>query len=149
MQDQVKTDPSLGDLVATLSERYDPANADHTSALRQLWELAWPDTPWEGETGGSEISPQWTQLGFQRDDPASDLRGAGIAGVRHLTCFVRTYHLEYLSAIAAGPDHCVALASLNLTLLLRCFVSTAMLTAESNKCKSRVLMAAPDLRRHL
>ena len=78
---------------------------------------------------------QWIQLGFQQKDPASDLRGAGthgrstmrrspqpaalaptvagIAGVRHLTCFLRSHAAEYRAAAAAGPDHCVALASLN------------------------------------
>ena len=50
-------DTSLSGLVATLSERYDPTNADHTAALRQLWELAWPETPWETATGASEVSP--------------------------------------------------------------------------------------------
>jgi hypothetical protein len=87
---------------------------------------------------------QWIQLGFQQKDPASDLRGAGthgrstmrrspqpaalaptvagIAGVRHLTCFLRSHAAEYRAAAAAGPDHCVALASLNLTLLLRAYL---------------------------
>ena len=51
------SDTSLSGLVATLSERYDPTNADHTAALRQLWELAWPETPWEAATGASEVSP--------------------------------------------------------------------------------------------
>ena len=106
------SDPSLSGVVASLSERYDPTNADHTAALRQLWELAWPDVPWGGAS--SLIDQRWTQLGFQRDDPASDLRGAGIAGVHHLTSFLRTHGDEYRAAGAAGPDHCVALASLNL-----------------------------------
>ena len=52
------TDASLRGLVATLSERYDPTNPDHTAALRQLWELAWPDTPWEAATGASQVSPR-------------------------------------------------------------------------------------------
>ena len=48
---------ALSGLVATLSERYDPTNADHTAELRQLWELAWPDTPWEASTDASGVSP--------------------------------------------------------------------------------------------
>ena len=47
---------------------------------------------------------------------------AGIAGVRHLTCFLRSHAAEYRAATAAGPDHCIALASLNLTLLLRAYL---------------------------
>merc|ERR1719272_816976 len=121
------SDASLSGLVASLSERYDPSNADHMAALRQLWELAWPGTPWQAAAGqSSEVSPQWIQLGFQQKDPASDLRGAGIAGVRHLSSFLRSHHAEYLAATAAGPDHCVALASLNLTLLLRAYLQLSL-----------------------
>jgi len=43
--------------VATLSERYDPTNAAHTAELRQLWELAWPETPWEASTDALGVSP--------------------------------------------------------------------------------------------
>ena len=42
--------------------------------------------------------------------PAHHPTVAGIAGVRHLTSFLRSHHAEYLAATAAGPDHCVALA---------------------------------------
>ena len=38
------------------------------------------------------------KLGFQQKDPASDLRGAGIAGVRHLTCFLRSHDAECAAA---------------------------------------------------
>ena len=52
------TDASFSGLVASLSERYDPSNADHMAALRQLWELAWPGTPWQAAAGeSSEVSP--------------------------------------------------------------------------------------------
>ena len=52
------SDASLSGLVASLSERYDPSNADHMAALRQLWELAWPGTPWQAAAGqSSEVSP--------------------------------------------------------------------------------------------
>ena len=42
--------------------------------------------------------------------------------MRHLTCFLRSHAAEYRAATAAGPDHCIALASLNLTLLLRAYL---------------------------
>ena len=52
------SDASFSGLVASLSERYDPSNADHMAALRQLWELAWPGTPWQAAAGeSSEVSP--------------------------------------------------------------------------------------------
>ena len=38
--DSAQASDALSGLVATLSERYDPTNADHTAELRQLWELA-------------------------------------------------------------------------------------------------------------
>ena len=88
------------------------------------------------------------KLGFQQKDPASDLRGAGIAGVRHLTCFLRSHDAEYRAATAAGPDHCVALASLNLTLLLRAYLQLN-LDGETLQpvCRGGNLRGSPEMRR--
>ena len=55
--DSAQASDALSGLVATLSERYDPTNADHTAELRQLWELAWPETPWEASTDALGVSP--------------------------------------------------------------------------------------------
>ena len=88
------------------------------------------------------------KLGFQQKDPASDLRGAGIAGVRHLTCFLRSHDADYRAATAAGPDHCVALASLNLTLLLRAYLQLN-LDGETLQpvCRGGNLRGSPEMRR--
>eukprot|EP00908_Phaeocystis_cordata_P010376 Transcript_21227.p1 GENE.Transcript_21227~~Transcript_21227.p1 ORF type:complete len:331 (-),score=98.73 Transcript_21227:146-1138(-) len=107
----------LDGLVAALSVPYDGSNADHVAALQRLWQLAWPGVPWEGV-----VSQRWMQLGFQRDDPTSDLRGAGVAGVHHLNAFIAAYPEEFAAAVGTGPNHCIAIASLNLTLLLRAYL---------------------------
>lgn len=45
-----------------------------------------PDTPLE-----NRISKQWTDIGFQGTDPATDFRGMGIEGLDDLLYFVKQY----------------------------------------------------------
>ena len=68
--------------------------------------------------------------------------------MRHLTCFLRSHDAEYRAATAAGPDHCVALASLNLTLLLRAYLQLN-LDGETLQpvCRGGNLRGSPEMRR--
>lgn len=60
-------------LAATFSDEV----AEHQAALRQLWEAAFPGSPYP-ETPSAKHE-QWKELGFQSDVPARDLsRGAGV-----------------------------------------------------------------------
>ena len=47
--------------------------------LFQLWTLLKPEEPLE-----SRITPQWTQIGFQGNDPGTDFRGMGTLGLNDL-----------------------------------------------------------------
>jgi len=45
-------------------------------ALQRLWGRAFPGAPWEGPRAA-----RWRDMGWQRDDPASDFRGGGFASL--------------------------------------------------------------------
>ena len=47
--------------------------------LRRLWGHAFPGSPWQGL-----ITAWWTDMGWQRDDPSSDFRGAGLVALQNL-----------------------------------------------------------------
>ena len=51
---------------------YDGADAEHVSALERLWGHAFPREPFTAVRNA-----RWADMGWQRDDPASDFRGAG------------------------------------------------------------------------
>ena len=47
--------------------------------LRRLWGHAFPGAPWQGL-----VAAKWTDMGWQRDDPSSDFRGAGLVALQNL-----------------------------------------------------------------
>mmetsp|Transcript_2203 Transcript_2203/g.3552 ORF Transcript_2203/g.3552 Transcript_2203/m.3552 type:complete len:347 (+) Transcript_2203:53-1093(+) len=104
-------------LVQRLNTPFDPANDSHVFELRRLWELAWPSRPWEGLK--AEL---WTALGFQRSEPVSDLRGAGLTGVINLAHFVENRRACFDAIAASGPDHNLAVTGLAVTMLLRTYL---------------------------
>ena len=65
---------------------YDSSCDIHEQTLLKYWELCCPSTPLE-----SRKSEQWKSLGFQGIDPATDIRGGGIFGLRCLVYFAATY----------------------------------------------------------
>ena len=65
---------------------FDDGNEEHVSLLRELWVIAGLGTA----EAYKPISPAWQSLGFQGDDPTTDLRGAGLLGVRQLRHFLQT-----------------------------------------------------------
>ena len=66
-----------------IQEVYNPANANHLQLLERIWTLA------SLEGSFSQKNDQWRLIGFQGDDPISDLRGGGMLA---LDCIV--YHIE-------------------------------------------------------
>ena len=58
---------------------YNSENADHEALLAQLWSKLKPNTKLT-----SRISKQWTEIGFQGDDPMTDFRGMGLLGLHNL-----------------------------------------------------------------
>ncbi|KAI7861284.1 ELMO/CED-12 family-domain-containing protein [Spinellus fusiger] len=65
---------------------YDSFNPVHEALLLQLWDVLMPHTSLE-----HRISHQWTEIGFQGDDPATDFRGMGMQGLDDLVYFAQTY----------------------------------------------------------
>ena len=96
------SDTSLSGLVATLSERYDPTNADHTAALRQLWELAWPETPWEAATGASEVSPSRPLVKSAGNLAAASRQLGGSLAVAAAACLSVTAAARWVASLRCG-----------------------------------------------
>ena len=65
---------------------YDADNAEHEEKLIQLWSHLMPDQPLE-----SRISKQWTEIGFQGNDPKTDFRGMGMLGLENLLYLSNKY----------------------------------------------------------
>lgn len=69
----------LQTLQRRIQKPYDAQDPAHYNAIQQLWKLAFPGEPWV-----SIKSKKWTEMGWQRDDPGSDFRGAGFAALENL-----------------------------------------------------------------
>ncbi|RWS12830.1 ELMO domain-containing protein 2-like protein [Dinothrombium tinctorium] len=65
---------------------YDANDANHEQKLLQLWHLLMP-----GIALQSRVSKQWTEIGFQGEDPKTDFRGMGLLGLENLLYFAKTY----------------------------------------------------------
>ncbi len=63
-------------------EPYDYESSEHESILVALWDSAFPEV-------FALPSARWKELGFQGNDPRTDLRGAGIMGLRHFLEFMQ------------------------------------------------------------
>ncbi|GFY05338.1 ELMO domain-containing protein 2 [Trichonephila clavipes] len=79
-----------------------------------LWALLNPDKPLQ-----SRISKQWTEIGFQGDDPKTDFRGMGILGLENLLYFA-TEHCEAARHVLLHSNHpnygySFAIVGINLT----------------------------------
>ena len=46
--------------------------------LKSLWEHAFPGVPWQGVQ-----ADKWVDMGWQRNDPSSDFRGAGLIALHN------------------------------------------------------------------
>jgi len=101
---------------------YDKNNEEHEKLLMRFWNAVCPNTKLE-----SRVSEQWKTIGFQGTDPATDFRGMGVLGLKHLIYFAETYpdtfraivdrqKVKALSEI--GSDYPVAVGGINLTFML-------------------------------
>nr|XP_054755119.1 ELMO domain-containing protein 2-like [Lytechinus pictus] len=75
------------DIEALKKEKYSTANPSHERSLQKLWDLMMPNTKLE-----KRITRQWTELGFQGDDPSTDFRGMGMLGLNNLIFFAENYN---------------------------------------------------------
>ena len=63
---------------ALRSTAFDASNGEHAALLRRLWAAVFPDAAAAG------APRDFTAMGFQRADPATDFRGMGLLGLRQL-----------------------------------------------------------------
>ncbi|XP_055933159.1 ELMO domain-containing protein 2-like [Argiope bruennichi] len=93
---------------------YSSENKEHEDKLLKLWSLLNPDKPLQ-----NRISKQWTDIGFQGDDPKTDFRGMGVLGLENLLYFA-TEHSETARHVLLHSNHptygySFAIVGINLT----------------------------------
>eukprot|EP00053_Salpingoeca_punica_P026433 m.20542 g.20542 ORF g.20542 m.20542 type:complete len:324 (+) comp8740_c0_seq1:196-1167(+) len=110
------SDPSLSALEALRNEAavtFDPANNSHEQLLEDLWALLKPDVPRDGR-----VSDQWTEIGFQGRDPATDFRGMGVLSLKNIVYFARHFPEDVARVMRPANDpfaYPFAAAGINLT----------------------------------
>lgn len=92
-------------------------NPIHLGKLLRLWRLLRPDEHLLGP-----VSKQWTDIGFQGDDPRTDFRGMGLLGLDNLVFFASEYTevARHVLSHSQHPDYgySFAIVGINLTSLL-------------------------------
>jgi len=128
----------LEDLRDKLAVPYDPTKPEHQQHLRNLWAKAFPDLPCTVLK-----TPQWKEMGWQGEDPATDFRGAGVYGLDNLLYLSESYPqlwhqlLHKTQGSRAQWEYPFAVAGLNLTFMLG-----ELLELHGNKGKVPVTPAA-------
>eukprot|EP01100_Stratorugosa_tubuloviscum_P013963 TRINITY_DN7203_c0_g1_i1.p1 TRINITY_DN7203_c0_g1~~TRINITY_DN7203_c0_g1_i1.p1 ORF type:complete len:604 (-),score=240.59 TRINITY_DN7203_c0_g1_i1:37-1848(-) len=109
---------SLEDIQKDRKITFSKDDPEHEDLILRLWKAFYPDRPLEARVGD-----HWKTLGFQGRDPVSDLRGAGLLGLKNLV-FIAEYHPESFRRIAleqaSRNDHYypVATAGINISCML-------------------------------
>eukprot|EP00798_Chlamydomonas_sp_ICE-L_P013471 gene13471-19330_t len=102
-----------------VSEPYNEDNAEYKDTLRRLWARSF-DTP----CPPSLKSSQWTDMGWQGEDPGTDIRGAGMFGLRNLLFFAEHEEATFRRLMKKTDgqrsdwEYPFAAASLNITFTL-------------------------------
>ncbi|OWZ06683.1 hypothetical protein PHMEG_00021033 [Phytophthora megakarya] len=79
------TSPQMGEIYAlrqTAREQFDQTLSEDDDMLQHLWSGLFPTLPYEGR-----VNVRWRDVGFQNDDPSSDLRTSGRLAIRMLLYF--------------------------------------------------------------
>eukprot|EP00741_Cyanophora_paradoxa_P019903 tig00021178_g19208.t1 len=94
---------------------YSSERPDHEALLMRLWRTAFP-----GVALTARRSAQWSKLGFQGMDPATDFRGMGLLGLHNLVYFVEGYPAVVREVLTAEPErgYPFAAAGINITRML-------------------------------
>ncbi|XP_007895845.1 ELMO domain-containing protein 2 [Callorhinchus milii] len=95
-------------------QSFDSANVKHEDMLMKLWNILMPRIHLE-----SRITKQWSDIGFQGDDPKTDFRGMGMLGLYNLVYFGEHY-TEVARQILSHSNHpkigySYAIVGINLT----------------------------------
>ncbi|XP_052834088.1 ELMO domain-containing protein 2, partial [Octopus bimaculoides] len=91
--------------------------SDYESYLYQIWNILQPDVHLTGLK-----SKQWVDIGFQGNQPYTDLRGMGMLGLTQLWYFVVNYPNEarqvYSHSLHPGCGYPFAIVGISLTSML-------------------------------
>ncbi|KAF7727272.1 ELMO domain-containing protein 2 [Apophysomyces ossiformis] len=77
--------------------KYDSTNPLHEQKLLKLWKALMPDTELR-----ARLTEQWTEIGFQGKDPATDFRGMGIQGLDDLLYYAQTHPSSALQTLTSS-----------------------------------------------
>ncbi|KAF9134889.1 hypothetical protein BG015_003361, partial [Linnemannia schmuckeri] len=94
--------------------KYDSTNPAHERKLMLLWDLLRPQDKLEGR-----YTKQWTEIGFQGKDPATDFRGMGMLGLDDLVYYAKYYPMSSKHALECSHDaiswYSFAIVGINIT----------------------------------
>uniref|UniRef100_K3X360 ELMO domain-containing protein n=1 Tax=Globisporangium ultimum (strain ATCC 200006 / CBS 805.95 / DAOM BR144) TaxID=431595 RepID=K3X360_GLOUD len=93
-------------------ELFDSAMPDDEEMLHHLWNGLFPMLPYEGR-----VNPRWRDVGFQNDDPGSDLRASGRLALKMLLYFSDHHNDEFKRMIRENRFP-VCLCALNMIEIL-------------------------------
>ncbi|XP_045203580.2 ELMO domain-containing protein 2-like [Mercenaria mercenaria] len=97
--------------------KYSSENSDHEDKLMKLWNILT-----DGEKLTSRTCSQWSQIGFQGEDPQTDFRGMGQLGLDQLLYFSTKYTAEARSLLSKSHNqyfgYSFAIVGINLTELV-------------------------------
>ncbi|KAL7696461.1 engulfment and cell motility domain 2 [Lotmaria passim] len=91
----MSSDLSLRRLNVERAGGFENDNRSHLNLLQQLWMATGKPA-----TSYNRLGPQWGALGFQGEDPTTDLRGGGVLALRQLVHFAQTYNTAFREMMA-------------------------------------------------
>jgi hypothetical protein len=115
------TAKQANDMLALLAKDvntvYTEGNAFHAQLLQRLWEVEFPDLPYERH------SATWKLAGWQKEDPIADLKNSGLLALHCLIYLGEMYPERALQMLQANQankknNYPFAIVGVNLTLLL-------------------------------
>jgi hypothetical protein len=109
----------LEKLQRRLAIPFDGSLPEHQDALKALWQASFP-----GRAMPGLVSPQWKDMGWQGNDPATDFRGGGFISLENLLFFARRFPGVFQNLLhkeegkRAEWEYPFAVAGLNITFML-------------------------------
>ncbi|KAK9916118.1 hypothetical protein WJX75_008858 [Coccomyxa subellipsoidea] len=109
----------LNDLRTRIQVLFDADNPEHIDGLKRLWEHAFPGVPWQGVQ-----ADKWVDMGWQRNNPSSDFRGAGLIALHNHLYMAQEQPrlfrrlLDKVEGTRSDWEYPFAVAGVNLTYML-------------------------------
>nr|DAD36577.1 TPA_asm: hypothetical protein HUJ06_007218 [Nelumbo nucifera] len=109
----------LRNLQHRLEVPFDGSCVEHQDALKELWELAYPNR--ELPSLKSEL---WKEMGWQGSDPSTDFRGGGFISLENLIFFAKKYPDSFQSLVHKKEgrrsewEYPFAVAGINISFML-------------------------------